>query len=280
MKRALSILTLVGGLVFLGLRVLGAAPHTSSLAVVSLQGQTPLFQAAGTKSLRSIHFVASPPAVDGILGDWPTGESADLNRSTAYAFSGRIDGTADLSATIRSGWTVDTLFFAVQVSDDVIVADTADVWRDDGVEFGLDGLRDKQPWGADDHQYTVVVDGRVTDRGVATQAITAAVAIRPGGYDVEVAIPMARLMSGVPISGTVMGFTIGLHDDDDGGHWDAYLIWDGTNTSSLADQYASLVFIERPEDKIAFLEAKVAQLEAKVQELLTILSEFEGVTPP
>jgi hypothetical protein len=279
-KRALSILTLVGGLVLLGLQVLGAAPHANPLSVVSLQGQTPLFQAAGTKSLRSIHFVGAPPAVDGILNDWPTGESVDLNRSTAYAFSGRIDSTADLSATIRSGWTESTLYFAVQVSDDVIVADSTEVWRDDGVEFGLDGLRDKQPWGMDDHQYTVVADGRVTDRAMPTQSITAAVVIRPGGYDVEVAIPMARLMSGVPISGTVMGFTIGLHDDDDGGNWDAYLIWDGTNTSSLEDQFASLIFIERSEDKIAFLEAKVAQLEAKVQELLVILSEFERVTPP
>ena len=85
---------------------------------------------------------------------------------------------------------------------------------------------------------------------------------------------------GVPISGTVMGFTVGLRDDDDGGDWDAYLIWEGTNTSGAPEEFGSLVFTERLEDRIDALEARIIQLEQKLDELLEILSEFEGLPPP
>ena len=110
--------------------------------------------------------------------------------------------------------------------------------------------------------------------------VVASVLTYEGGYNVEVAIPMAHLISGVPISGTVMGFTVGLHDDDDGDNWDAYLVWEGTNTSSAPEEFGSLVFTERLEDRIDALEARIIQLEQQVQELLAILREFEGLTPP
>ncbi|MBC7261543.1 MAG: hypothetical protein H5T63_05985 [Chloroflexi bacterium] len=96
----------------------------------------------------------------------------------------------------------------------------------------------------------------------------------------EVAIPISKLLPGIPISGTVMGFTVGIHDDDDGGNWDAYLIWEGTNTASRPDQFGSLIFTERPEDRLIALEAKITELERKIQELLRILREFEQLTPP
>ncbi len=279
MRRIVWIVLAVGGLVVLGLRVLGAGPNTSLPAAVTLRNPSALVQAAGMKSLSSARFMA-PPVVDGSLSEWAGREGAILSRDTAYAFSGRVDGTTDCSAVIYSGWMPSDLYFAIQVTDDVIMADSSDIWRDDGVELGLDGARDLQPWGWDDHQYTIAADVRVADRAVATQDITAAVAVRSGGYDIEVAIPMAKLVPGIPISGTVLGFTWAIHDDDDGGNWDAYLIWDGTNTSSMPDEFGSLALTERPEDRIAVLEAKVTELEAKVQELLVILAEFEGVTPP
>jgi hypothetical protein len=172
------------------------------------------------------------------------------------------------------------VYFAIQVTDDILVADSTDVWRDDGVEIGLDGLNDDYAWGWDDHQYTIVVDGRQTDRSTVTSDITAAVYQYEGGYNIEVAIPLSKLISGSPISGTVMGFTIGLNDDDDGGSWDAYLIWQGTNTSSSPEEFGDLLFSQRAEDRLIALEAKVAQLERKLQEVLVILQGFETVEPP
>jgi len=247
---------------------------------VSFQ-DTPLSaQATVPRSLNCARLL-TPPTIDGQFDDWPLGlDRINVNRDTTYSFSGRIDNYADISATVRSGWSADMLYFAIQVSDDVIVTDSSDVWRDDGIEIGLDGMRDKQAWGSDDHQYTIVADGRVTDRGVLTQDVTATLTAWSGGYNLEAAIPMSKLVSGIPISGTVMGLTIGVHDDDDGGNWDAYLIWEGTNTSSTPEQFGSLIFVERAEDRIAALEAKISQLETKVQELLAILAEFQQVTPP
>jgi hypothetical protein len=216
----------------------------------------------------------TPPIIDGLSGDWPFGNTIDLSRATAYSFSGVIDSPADLSAVIRSGWDEQWLYLLIEVSDDRIVADSIDVWRDDGVEIGLDGLHDQTAWGWDDHQYTLVVDGRMTDRSVATQKLAAAVLQYQGGYNIEVGIPIAQLIPGSPISGTVVGLTIGLHDDDDGGNWDGYLIWQGTNTSSVPEEFGSLTFVERAEDRLIALEARIAKLEAEIGELLVALSNF------
>jgi hypothetical protein len=222
----------------------------------------------------------TPPIVDGQANDWPFGSIIELDKSTAYSFSGQIDSPSDLSASIRSGWDEDRLYFFIQVTDDIIVTDSTDVWRDDGLEIGLDGLHDQTPFGSDDHQYTVVADGRRADRATATTAITAAVLRYQGGYNVEVAIPISQLIPGTPISGTVVGFTVGLNDDDDGGNRDGYLIWQGTNTSTSPEQFGSLVFVERVEDRVAVLEARITKLEDRIRELLTVLGEFEQVTLP
>lgn len=264
--------------VALGARMLGASAGESTPVVIV--HSSPIYPATESRSLHSTRFIA-PPIIDGNLSDWPAADSIDLNRNTAYSFSGRIDSLDDLSAVIRSGWDEQKLYFAFQVTDDVVIGnDSSDVWRDDSVEIGIDGLHDQYPWGWDDHQFTIVVDGRKTDRGApATDVVARALAVT-GGYNIEVAIPVAKLIPGVPISGTVMGFTIGIHDDDDGGNWDAYLIWEGTNTSSTPELFGTLLFSERPEDRLIALEARIIKLERQLQELLAILKEFELVNPP
>ena len=277
MKKAALILILVLGATTIAIQVLGAGTKdTHPTAILQPPAE---YQASSGRNLSSTR-LATPPSIDGDLSDWPAGESINLNRDTAYAFSGRVSDLEDLSAIVRSGWDQQNLYFAIHVSDDVLVTDSPDVWRDDGVEIGLDGLHDTYAWGFDDHQYTIVADGRAADRGLLTTDISSSVLTYQGGYYVEMAIPMSKLIPGTPISGTVMGFTIGLHDDDDGGNWDAYLIWEGTNTSTSPEQYASLLFADRPEDRLAELEAKLEQLEHQVRQLLPILSEFEQLTPP
>lgn len=222
----------------------------------------------------------TPPILDGQVNDWPFGDTITLDESTAYSFSGEIDSPSDLSASVRSGWDEQHLYLLVQVADDIIVTDSTDVWRDDGLEIGLDGLHDQYPWGSDDHQYTILADGRQTDRVTPTTAITSAVLHYEGGYNIEVAIPILQLIPGTPISGTVVGFTVGLHDDDDGDNWDAYLIWQGTNTSTSPEEFGSLVFVERVEDRLAVLEARIVRLEDRIRELLAVLAEFEELKSP
>jgi len=280
MKKAVLTATLVVCAIVVGVQFLRAGAQQG--APLAMLNPLPPYQAAAVRSLPCLRLI-SPPIVDGHLSDWHLGDSIDLNRNTAFSFSGRIDSPSDLSAIIRSSWDDQTVYFAIQVSDDVIVTDSTDVWRDDGVELGLDGAHDQYPWGWDDHQYTVVADGRKSDRGVPTSDIVAAIVQYQGGYNMEIAIPISKLIPGTPVSGTVMGFTVGLHDDDDGGNWDAYLIWEGTNTSSSPEQFGSLVFSERPEDRLFALEARIAKLEIQLQDLLIVLREFgegEWPTPP
>jgi len=97
-------------------------------------------------SVSSIRLL-SKPMIDGLSGDWPLGNAIELSRATAYSFSGSIDSPADLSASIRSGWDDQWLYFLIEVKDDKIVADSTDLWRDDGVGIVLDGLHDQVAWG-------------------------------------------------------------------------------------------------------------------------------------
>jgi hypothetical protein len=279
MKKSILLAGIIAvGAVALGMRLLGAAATGPSPTVII--HSSPVYTAAAVGSLNSMRLLA-PPTMDGQLSDWPAGESIELNRNTAYTFRGTIDSLNDLSAVIRSGWDDRHLYFAIQVTDDVVIGgDSADVWRDDSVELGFDGLNDEYPWGWDDHQYNIVVDGRLTDRLVPISDIGVAISQHQGGYDIEVSIPVERLLAGIPISGTVAGFTVGIHDDDDRGNYDAYLIWQGTNTSSSPEQFGDLIFTERPEDRLIALESQLVKLERKLQELLVILKEFEPVVPP
>ena len=277
MKKAILISLAVLGIAAVGFR-LSRTSAKQGVPVAPMDSDTIRSVALG-QSVNCLRLL-TPPTLDGQSGDWPFGDTITLDRNTAYSFSGQIDNAADLSASVRSGWDDQHLYFLVQVADQTIVTDSTDMWRDDGVEFGLDGLHDQLPWGLDDHQYTVVADGRLADRTAGTTTISAAVLHYQGGYNVELAIPISQLIPGTPISGTVVGFTLGLHDDDDGGNWDAYLIWQGSDTGTLPDQFGSLVFVERVEDRLSVLEARITRLEERIRELLVVLSEFEQVTLP
>ena len=277
-KSALIVVIAAVGAVVLGMRLRGAeATGTDPTVIIHAR---PIFPLATGGVLHSTS-LAVPPLIDGQLSDWPAAESIGLDRYTAYTFVGRVDDTNDLSSLIRSGWDEQNVYFAIEVTDDIVIGgDSIDMWRDDCVEIGLDGLNDEYPWGWDDHQYSIAVDGRQSDRGAVASGLTAAVSQYEGGYNIEVSIPMSKLFSGSPISGTVTGFTIGLYDDDDGDSWDAYLIWQGPNTSSSPELFGDLVFTERAEDRIIALEARIIELERKIQELLVILEGFQLVEPP
>ena len=103
----------------------------------------------------------------------------------------------------------------------------------------LDGV-----FGQDDHQITVNADGRVTDLGsiyLDDTELPRFIQILSDGYQVEMAIPLAILQPPGWGAGWAAGFNIGLHDDDDGGNWDHYLIWQGSATNSQAADFGRLV---------------------------------------
>ncbi|NOZ05863.1 MAG: DNRLRE domain-containing protein [Chloroflexi bacterium] len=206
----------------------------------------PPLQSPPTKSITTRR-LATPLTIDGLFSDWAPAASTPITISAATAdlIIGSIDSSSDVSAAVRSAWTTDALYFAIHVNDDRLISDSTDIWRDDSIEIGIDGAGDGNAWGRDDHQYTVRIDGATADRGVqGTANIAAAVRKVATGYDIEVAIPFSELQATTVVSGTTMGVSFGVHDDDDGGSWDAYLVWGGTNTNSGTDQFARLQFLD------------------------------------
>lgn len=202
--------------------------------------------AAERRGLPSYQLLA-PITLDGDLGDWDQEGMVVVDTSTAAFVAGVIDNAADLSAQVRSRWDNDGLYFAVRVFDDRLAMDSGtQVWHDDGIELGLDGVNDQNPYGSDDHQYTVRPDGYITDRGLTSQVavgnLTTRVRTHSNGYSIEMRIPLANVGGGAGFVGREMGFTIGIHDDDDGGRYDAYVIWEGNNSYNGAATFGLLSF--------------------------------------
>jgi hypothetical protein len=119
------------------------------------------------------------------------------------------------------------------------------LWLDDSIELGFDGLQDHVGWQEDDHQFTLTVDGRIADYNKPTDAITAVRHILGGVWVLEVAITAEGLGAGELTVGKGLGFTFGLHDDDNGGEWDSYMVWEGDSTNSLTPEYGTLM-LEAP----------------------------------
>ena len=177
------------------------------------------------------------------MSDWGQWSPLVLNRDTAFYLATQPPGSppptpADNSAELRALWTGANLYFAIFVRDDAIVNDSSDVWRDDEIELAFVGAWDGNPAGGDTHQYTVNADGRITDFGnpAIPVSIQAAAVPAPGGWNVEVRIPNTSLFGlNAPLTaGKTMAFDLGLHDDDDGGNWDSYMIWAGNSTFNHA----------------------------------------------
>ena len=177
------------------------------------------------------------PVIDGDLSEWGQGSTIPLNNRTADTVDRQNPTLEDSSAVLRALWTATDLYIAVQVSDDVIVNDSQDVSRDDEIELAFVGAYDGLPAGNDTHQYSINADGRIADFGTLSPPIQAAVRQVPGGWNAEIRIPASHLLgtnATLPAINPV-DFSLGLHDDDDGGDWDSYLIWAGSSTNNQAE---------------------------------------------
>jgi len=179
--------------------------------------------------------LTQPLIVDGDLSDWAPLGTITLEATTAEFVHPRYNpAPEDSSATLRSSWDEQTVYFAIHVSDDILSADSEDIWRDDSVELGLDGANDARGWRADDHQLTVAVDRRFLRYGREPVPPGMRMGLRYAGdndFDIELAVPAEYLGVRSFSAGQILGFTLGLHDDDDGGDWESYLIWEGSSTN-------------------------------------------------
>lgn len=166
---------------------------------------------------------AAAPAIDGVEGDGEySGPALDISRLWEGS---ACSSAADCSGTAKVTWRDDTLFLVVHVKDDVIgtrlpAADCKRHWRTDSVEVTLD------PRGTSENTSTtfkaavlpVTAEGppcalRDADnhQGPAT-GMRVASKVSPGGYDVEVAIPMETLPGAVDPAH--LGLNILVYDSD------------------------------------------------------------------
>jgi len=175
-----------------------------------------------------------PPTLDGSLAEWPAMGLVALNATTADTVGGQPPlSPADSSATLRAAWDAANLYFAIHINDDQLWSDSEDIWRDDGVEIAIDGDLNRTRSGATDHLYTLNWDGRHTDWGITLTVGSYMTQAVPGGYDIEFAIPVTQVLRRSAFStGLMMGFTWAVRDDDDGGNWDTWLIWEGNQTTT------------------------------------------------
>ena len=155
----------------------------------------------------------------------------------------------DLSFVIYAGYDSTYLYVAVRVTDDVLQEDSAEAesengstWMDDSVEVFIDGdnsnFATRDTSGSNPEvvgtggQFVITVnnarrDAEAGSPGYGESAPWYARTSRTDtGYDAEFRIALAQL--GNPKPGDVIGFTVGVNDDDDGSGGERQVTWVGS----------------------------------------------------
>ncbi len=189
----------------------------------------------------------TPPVLDGSVSEWQGMVGIFLNQTRAETIEKEIPSAADLSANLRVGWDAAYLYFAGEITDDVLIGndgDPARPWRDDVIEIGIEGA------GAS-HQYTLAVDGRQADKGALINALTFITRTMSGGWQFEAAVPAGAFGLSAFQLGQSYAFTFGLWDDDLGGGnaGQTHLIRRGTSTYASVNSatgWGTLALISEP----------------------------------
>ena len=175
------------------------------------------------------------PSVDGNLAEWAALGQTPLNKDTASSIAGQTPSYADLSASLRTAWAPDHLYFAAGITDDVLVGhDSPQIWGDDVMELSV-------RVGSTTHQFTLALDGRTTDNGGPIASLTYVTRTVPGGWTFEVAVPAAALGLAQLKADQQYPFTFGLWDDDLRTYpGQTHMIWRGTDTSTYQAEWGTL----------------------------------------
>ncbi|NUN96470.1 MAG: hypothetical protein HUU16_09880, partial [Candidatus Omnitrophica bacterium] len=161
--------------------------------------------------------------------------------------------SADLSFTIYAGFDSKNLYVAVRVTDDLLVNDDAfpetpngNTWMDDSVEIFIDGdnnnfaFRDTTGSNPDvvgtGGQFVITANNAYREAEAGNPGFGANAAwyaqVKPReeggavvGYDAEFRVSLAAI--GNPKPGEIIGFTVGVNDDDDGAGGERQVMWVG-----------------------------------------------------
>ncbi len=215
--------------------------------------------------------VVAPMVIDGDLSDW---EGIPVNEGE-FGYAQVNEPASDVSGSWQAAWDEQYLYVGVRVTDDVLSNEAANIWDDDSVEIFVDGDRDGQAgYDGNDHQYTIDLTNRIAEQGIisGTTGVEHAVVSGSNGYVVEAAIPWGNLgQSNAPVN-QMIGFDLGINDDDDGGGRDDYLLWFPVGSSKPAGD--STVFGEMViSDQVRY---RVRDLKYLLTNWLTGLGDMTG----
>jgi hypothetical protein len=181
---------------------------------------------------------STAPVIDGTVDlIWSNYSATAISKVSV----GTITGASDLSATYKLMRDATNLYVLVDVTDDVLVSDGGLPWENDGIELFIDMGNNKQnTYGANDFQYAFMygtVSAAASEYYHSPSSVVGVVAnqsIKAGGYYMEISIPWSTL-GGVPSDGDMIGFDIGVNDDDDGGTRDSKIHWFDATDNAFHD---------------------------------------------
>ena len=217
-----------------GMEVAGFQPGTKELDVAFLKKmedeRAKELEKTGGSIVKKLTIARSKKKidVDGTLQQWDKGifEKYDAGKDLE---SGKISGPADLAGAFGFQWDDENLYFAIDVTDDEIVAreKQKEIYKGDCVEIYLDFITQGKNfiWG-DKKNFQI---GLAPDCATGSPAAYAwfqdidpkenvklAVKKTGTGYRMEAAIKWSFLQQN-PQPGMVFGLSVALHDIDSGG---------------------------------------------------------------
>jgi len=147
---------------------------------------------------------------------------------------GARDSDADCSGSWQALWDTDNPYVLVEITDDLLVQDSAQGWHDDRIELFIDADNGKtsNTDSGNDYQYNFRANNGVVetpvewyerDTGRSLQGVEYSVALTGDGYRFEIKLPWTTLLGSSPVAGDNVGLALNIVDDDDGGDSDCVL---------------------------------------------------------
>ncbi len=190
-----------------------------------------VYTAGSSSQQASIAYTSIPPVVNGLIDELWTSTPA---YPIANVIVGSVTSDSDLSGTWRARWDEDNLYYLAEITDDIKVFDSPYAYNDDAVEIYIDADNSKGNTydGINDFHYLFRWTESIVHFGNNSVPNSEGVGfsienIDGGGFTFELSVPWTTL-GVVPFEGTVIGTSVQIDDDDDGGLRDAKMAWFAT----------------------------------------------------
>ncbi|MDI6448663.1 LamG-like jellyroll fold domain-containing protein [Anaerobaca lacustris] len=159
-----------------------------------------------------IGYALEPPAIDGQV------DSIWASASTQYLVP--EGDPADASGSWKALYDSENLYVIVEITDDILVGDSASFWQDDSVEFYFDGgnTKDGPPLSGHNRQYTFGWSrDEIQGTNIQLEGVEHAQVTTDTGWRLEIKLPWLTLQGTAPQANDLIGIDLFYNDDDDGG---------------------------------------------------------------